>query len=470
MGRAALLVVLLATSCSFTPDWAGPGRSSGASEELAEELRRESSSYIGRIRQLEHAERRGTLGVRTRILRRPAAGWAGERVWDRRGNDWEPAIAADPSSALVYQLTTRYGTRFCRRCPDPWIVLRTSPDGGATWSKDAPLCRCRNGKSQHDPQIEVATDGTVYAAWLDNFNPGVAFTKSTDRGATWSKPVYVHADLKFSDKPILAISADGRDVYLAFNASDSFVVASHDFGETFSAPVQSNEDGRYYFAGGGYVAPDGTVTFAETSYHQNSRGRVRMLTVSSTDGGQTWRQLQLESFREWPPCTSRGCARYYYGPQAAIAGDADGDLVLISNGAVTPGGKQRIYAHRSTDGGVTWTERLRLSPRNANAAFPAAVGAGDGDIRMWFMDDRRREDRAWNVWYRRSTDGGLTWTPAVRISDGRSGSAYKAPGGFREPYGDYGEIAVLSSGATIAIWGEGRSYFGPGGSWFNRQV
>jgi hypothetical protein len=76
---------------------------------------------------------------------------------------------------------------------------------------------------------------------------------------------------------------------------------------------------------------------------------------------------------------------------------------------------------------------------------------------------------AWNVWYRRSTDGGLTWSAAVRLSDATGGAAYKTAAGFLEVYGDYGEIAITSAGKTIAIWGEGMSYTGPGGAWFNRE-
>jgi len=49
------------------------------------------------------------------------------------------------------------------------------------------------------------------------------------------------------------------------------------------------------------------------------------------------------------------------------------------------------------------------------------------------------------------------------------GAAYKTAAGYLEPYGDYGEIAITSAGKTIAIWGEGSSYAGPGGVWFNRQ-
>ena len=69
-----------------------------------------------------------------------------------------------------------------------------------------------------------------------------------------------------------------------------------------------------------------------------------------------------------------------------------------------------------------------------------------------------------------STDGGVTWTAPVKISDVTSGASYKTANGFLEPYGDYGETAITSAGKTIATWGEGNSYTGPGGVWFNRQT
>jgi len=86
---------------------------------------------------------------------------------------------------------------------------------------------------------------------------------------------------------------------------------------------------------------------------------------------------------------------------------------------------------------------------------------------MYYMDQRTSR---WNAWYRASTDLGATWTRAVRISDATSGTAYKNRRGFLEVYGDYGEMAITSGGRTVAVWGEGPSYLGPGGVWFNRQT
>jgi hypothetical protein len=63
-----------------------------------------------------------------------------------------------------------------------------------------------------------------------------------------------------------------------------------------------------------------------------------------------------------------------------------------------------------------------------------------------------------------------TWSAPVKVSDAPAGAAgYVGADGFAEVYGDYGEIAVTNTGKTVAAWGEGFSYTGPGGTWFNVQ-
>jgi hypothetical protein len=84
------------------------------------------------------------------------------------------------------------------------------------------------------------------------------------------------------------------------------------------------------------------------------------------------------------------------------------------------------------------------------------------------MDDRRGSNDRWNVWFRRSTDGGNRWSKSARISDASRGTAYARPRGFLEPYGDYGELAIIDHDQTFAVWGEGISYAGPVGTWYNR--
>ena len=470
--RTSLTALIVVAAFLSTPDWARTPSSTEPLPETGEHVMED----LARFHRSARAERQGTLGVIESVRHRRATGWEGERIWHRSANDWEPALAADPSSRYVYQVTTRYGRR-CDGCPSPWIVFRSSADGGTTWSRDRPLCRCSTGWPQYDPQIEVASDGTVHAVWVEGLSKRLAFTSSIDHGQTWSKPRALEGHLGFADKPVLALSRDGSDVYVAFNAGHSYVVASHDGGRTFSRPIRTNDGNRYYTAGGGYVAPDGTVLFAQASYHPSSqkvdhdppRPRPVLIEVAtSRDGGRTWSHDTVESFAAWEACSSRSCPEMFYGPQATVAGDARGRVVLVSNGALRSGGDQRVFVRRSPDAGRTWSRRRGVSPADSVGAFPAVAGTGHGDFRLWFMDDRNGAD-SWNVWYRRSTDGGRSWGRPHRISDAISGTAYKSSAGFREPYGDYGDVAILSSGAAIAVWGEGDSFAGPGGSWYNRE-
>ena len=67
-------------------------------EEQAEKLER-------RLEALEKAERQGKVGqARTAAAGAPSAGWAGETPFDATADDWEPAIAADPSAPWVLSL------------------------------------------------------------------------------------------------------------------------------------------------------------------------------------------------------------------------------------------------------------------------------------------------------------------------------------------------------------------------------
>ena len=229
-------------------------------------------------------------------------GFEAERVWGPY-NDWEPAIAIDRATGYVYQLTTRYdGPEPCKRCAGPYIIFRRSGDGGETWEADQFLTPFR--KSHNDPQIEVAGDGTIYAAWLNDYVPGVKFVKSGDCGMTWTVPITIitkSTKPNWSDKPVLAVSANGRDVYIGFNASDSFVVASHNYGATFSRPVKTNNDKRYWFHTGGTVAPDGKVYFAVTDYSFDYTGDAHINILKSSNGGATWSTIRVDTSKEAPP-------------------------------------------------------------------------------------------------------------------------------------------------------------------------
>jgi hypothetical protein len=476
----ALFALVLATSlvgASCTGGTREPShpRAGGLEGEASiEEAQEQREAVEAHHEAIADAREAGTLGLIEPVTRATAPGWAGETVANATADDWEPAIAADPNAPWVYVLITRFGVPACSggNCPDPAMVLRVSKDGGKTWGRDSYVCTCRRVGSQFDPQIEVVPkSGDVYALWMNDWH--IVFAKSTDHGKTWSRPVPVYGKLTWSDKPAMTTSQNGTDVYVSFNGpfyGDPYVTVSHDAGVTWS-PIQVTSSDRYYFAYQGVVAPDGTVTFAEMSETYTgpgdaSEGPVYVHAISSTDGGATWTDTVVDQIELGAPCTSEWCYADFYDGHAALAGDADGDLVIAYDGAIDVGGPRRIWTRSSTDGGLTWSDRVKLSPADSNAGFPAAAGTGNDGVRLWFADQRTGR---WNVWYRTSKDLGASWSKAVRISDATGGTAYKNAAGFIEFYGDYGEIAVTSAGKTVAVWPEAISYRGPGGVWFNRE-
>lgn len=430
----------------------------------------------GRSREGAPPERVGSNGTAPRtgpIRLTPAPGWAGARLFGS-GDDWEPAAAADPGAPYVYLLTTRYsgpGTLPCERCDIPSIVLKVSSDGGATFASRSFMPVDVSG-GQYDPQIETDAAGNVYAVWI-NGNFRDVFSKSTDHGLTWSDPVVLSKPGGWADHPWLGVSPNGLHVYVGFNHAASWVAQSHDGGLTWAPAVQTSHAKRYYYAGGAVVHDDGSVWISQMSYplDRYPEGPIRAVVTRSTDGGATFQTATVDTVQQQPDCFSQGCHRDHYGGMAALAGLSNGVLVLVYDGALVPEGAQFIFETRSTDGGVTWSHRRRLSPggKTIIASFPAAVGTGDSDVRIWYMDDRYGTTN-WNVWFRQSTDGGKTWSEDIRISDAISGTGYVHKMGFDADYGDYGEIAVTSTGATFAIWGAGFSYAGPGGSWYNRTL
>jgi hypothetical protein len=410
----------------------------------------------------------------TEILPQPfassaASGWDSERLWSRHV-DWEPAIAADPSAPYIYQLTTRYHVPACNGCGSPAIVFRRSSNGGQTWENDtypAPASRW-----QADPQIEVASDGTIYAAYLQGFRPGVVLQKSSDLGVTWTEQEAVQGaeGPRWSDKPWLAISPDGRDVYIAFNSGDSYVASSHDYGRTFDNPVRTNQDERSWFHSGGAVAPNGEVYFAAADYSANYRGESHINVLRSIDGGTSWSTHRLDTSQEVSDCKwAEGCYLGFLGPSVALAVDAAGTIMVAYNAGDHSGAAQSMWIRTSTNG-VDWTVRRRVStrPGRVNSAFPGLAARGRGDFRLVWQDDRRASQTGWNTWYRSTNDGGLTWSKAIRLSDARTGPSYKGSDGYVFPYGDYIEIAIDQNGRTHVIWGEGESYDGNGGTWFTR--
>lgn len=422
---------------------------------------------------------------------RPPSFSAPVRLGFPNGDDWEPAIAAD-AYGHVYVVTSHYvgfgGSSIgdpdptCPTCASPHTILQVSSDGGATFSAPRALVRTSTTR-QDDPQVVVdPADGrTVYAAFMQDNKSSQWVARSDDFGQTW-RPVLVEQLQRGTDKDILAVR--GNDVYLVYHTQQKILVSvSHDRGKTWSVqnPLgTTNSEFGVSLASGGAVAPDGTVYFALNGVNRpgQAKGTINLYVVKSTDRGQTWTTSRVDVSQAPADC---GCGGWdYWGAQLALAVDANNAVYVLWGANAVKGAPYRLYFARSTDGGATWSPRVdvSLAPRGANNVFPAIAARGAGDVRIAWQDDRNgfdpgdnSPDARWNTYFRSSTNGGATWSGEAKLSAYVPGYSYKlaTPAeGYLQPYGDYFKIDITAAGRTVAVWGEGNSYAGPGNIWYAR--
>ena len=386
------------------------------------------------------------------------------------GDVWEPVAAADPSGPYVYLLGRDLGYRDCPGCPSETLMLLVSADGGATFAPARPLCTqgcAQSSRAQFDPVIDVANDGTAFAMWMDGNSPGAVVSRSTDHGQTWSTPVVVQQSMNgWTDKPWLAISPSGQDVYVAYyGQTRAWIAASHDGALSFAPAVQVTNDNRFWFPEGGTVTPDGTAYITMSSEDTSGAGAVDLAVFRSTNGGASWTAQIVATSEEAPPCTAPGCITDFFQAQLTIASDANGKLVAAYTRTSMAHAPKTLYTITSTSG-TSWSAPTVVSTAGDANFQQIAAGPGAGDFRVAWQDDRNGA-MAFNTWHKRLAANGK-WGSEVRLSNVGTGAPYKTTAGYTFPYGDYMGLDVDGQGVSHAIWGEGTGRKTGGGSWFTR--
>jgi hypothetical protein len=290
-------------------------------------------------------------------------------------------------------------------------------------------------------EVEQAVDGLlVYETWMGC--SGIAFARSTDGGAHFSKPISVPgslgSDLNTWD-PAITVGPDGT-VYAAFMVAHGsqwypVVAASFDHGLTFPQvsslvpPNAKNWGDRDFIA----VGPDGTV-YVTWDYGPNrtsvtnicaTNGSCAFLTGDlnavmqrSTDGGKTWSPIIPIS--PGFPASGGDLAPLVIEPSGRV--DVLYQGYHITNTTTYTMDPAVSYFTSSTDRGSTWST-------------PVPVGAAVGTMSLseWWIDDDIGIDAGGNLyatwdtqgtnadgsandigWLSFSTNRGRTWSAPVQ--------------------------------------------------------
>lgn len=128
-------------------------------------------------------------------------------------------------------------------------------------------------------------------------------------------------------------------------------------------------------------------------------GNYEIYYKKSTDAGATWSQNQRLT---WTPMASSS---------PDIKADAFGNLHVVWQ-EDTPGSIE-IYYRKSTDGGATWGPSRRLTWNTDASISPALHVESSGNIHLVWSDYTPGNVE---VFYRMSSDRGVTWTTPKRLT------------------------------------------------------
>jgi hypothetical protein len=400
------------------------------------------------------------------------------------GDDWEPEIAA--GGGHVYVVLAHFpGDTSCDPASGPprEIYVRASADGGTTFG---PLVAIPRLGYPNVVDCVVTIDevtGAVYVSFLA-YGSGAAtdvlVAKSTNFGSTWTTKKVNGPLCTACDHPWLA-AVDGNVYVMYASGKDHFLSRSDDGGVTWTERLVL-EDAHVAFPEGAVLDAGGNAWFAWGDCFGSCTGATAAIyQVSKTTAGTSQtsfaRVAEGPAGPHCPPSVTCGFA--YWGPQDDIGIDGAGNLYLVwqDNLPSKPGRPpivqlSKCSAATNCTRSENWHYVRRVDDKTASgcpdgacyALYPRIEGGAAGQIGIIWMDDRLGSPldhlNGWNVWYRRSTNGGSSWTgPSVRVSQFDPARSESRPNGFGFPYGDYQGLDRLGGHAVI-VWGEGHNYVG----------
>lgn len=314
-------------------------------------------------------------------------------------------------------------------------------DGGITWNQalfsGTPYSR------DSDPGLTVDINGNFYAVVLSytgstNEPDGLFVFRSTNGGASWEPPVTVIDSVQgvFEDKELISCDRSGGlytgNLYVAwtrFYNTQILLSRSTDGGNSFIGPVTVSDINGVQWPVP-CVGPNSEVYVAWVQY---SPGAIRF--DRSIDGGVTFgTDITIQNTSFVSGSINGGITVFSFpAMDVDITGGAYNGNIYIAYMDDSPGHTDEdIYFTRSTDGGNTWSTKIRINDDNLNNGcdqfHPWLTVDPDGNIIVVFLDRRLDPGNLlMDLYLTISTDGGNTWSTNERVttvsSDPTAGSA-----------------------------------------------
>jgi len=331
-------------------------------------------------------------------------------------------------------------------------------DGGATWhSSRVNFATLASSQSTGDPALAADSQGNFYLAILayGGPDPGILVAKSSDGGATFAEPVRLDDG---GDKPYLAVDPANDTIYVVWQNGGSagsgiYFSKSTDRGLTYTPREEINSGASS--GNGAYpaVGPDGEVYVVWGNFGN------RLNFDRSLNSGNSWLPTDVVIASDIVAPRSPLAGNFRNPEMAAIAVDRSGGVHHGRIYVVWPDqrlGDPDVMVSRSDDRGDSWTAPVRVNDdvvgNDADQFFPWVRVDASGHVHVTYLDRRDDPDGILFAMYlATSTDGGSSFGPNVRVSDGIYG-----PSNFGF-LGDYTGADVSTDNRIHPLWPDGRN-------------
>jgi hypothetical protein len=377
------------------------------------------SPWLPRSLVRQRIERDGFLSVQVNVDD------TGANIWGDAAN--EPTIAVDPTCPGRMAIAWR---QFDSVLSDyRTLGVASSNDGGRSWQ---PGGSPDPGAFRTDPVLAAGSDGTFYLYSLGEGVDHCELLISSDGGRTWSEPATAFG----GDKPWLitdtiedparsaGAAAPRTHVYAAWSdglscCGDNVLTRSTDGGATFSEPVSMDP-----------IPIWGTLAIGP-GHELYMAGVIEIFTI----GVARWETAGDPAAEPALEVTSIPLDGGFYpiGADANPAGLA-GQIWIVAD---TSDGPQRgnlyvlapiesfdddpldLHLLRSTDGGVSWDPPIRIPTEDPGQQqwFGTLSVAPTGRLDVvWVESLDLARPQVGELHWSSSSDGGDTWSPPVAIT------------------------------------------------------
>ncbi len=308
-----------------------------------------------------------------------------------------------------------------------------SNDGGYTWTANVLVSQAYGVWG--DPVVIIDTLEHFYFFHLSNPPGGnwidrIVCQKSTDKGLTWSDGNYMGLNgPKAQDKEWAVVDRTNNNIYVTWTQFDQYGSSapecktiirfskSTDAGETWSEAVKVN------IVDGDCLDSDGTVEGSVPAVGPNGEiyvswaGPNGIVFNRSLDQGETWLDYEIH-VDEMPggwDISIPGIYRSNGFPVTVcdLSGGPDHGTIYINWSDQRNGTHDTdIWLSKSTDGGDTWTPPVRVNndPPGKQQFFTwMTIDQVTGYLWFVFYDRRHHDNNMTDVYMAVSTDGGETF-------------------------------------------------------------